>query len=245
MPEQPRLTKAMLQGIQWIDGGKRANPVGSPFDVQFNPQTLKVSYTNQSAGGKQPQGAATQYVGKATTRLTAELWFDTTVSETSGTAGSVRDVRDSTARVSFFLQPGKRLDQNGKEVFVPPGLRFHWGQFMFDGVLDSMDETLELFSEGGVPTRASVSISMSRQEIPLRSPSSTAPIGTQPLEAPRSGDSVQQVAARAGQSDWQGVALANGIENPRALTPGALLNLSVGAGVGPGGVSLSASATLA
>ena len=44
---------------------------------------------------------------------------------------------------------------------------------------------------------------------------------------------VQGLAAGAGVGvDWQIVAAANGIENPRLLTPGQLIDLNVGVGVG-------------
>jgi hypothetical protein len=98
MPRPEQLAKAKLQEIQWNAQGqaeeKRAD--GSPsqaFDVQFNPATLKVNYTNQKAGGDQPQGSSTQFVGKGTTKLTLELWFDTTVLETTGPGGDPHDVR--------------------------------------------------------------------------------------------------------------------------------------------------------
>ena len=38
------------------------------------------------------------------------------------------------------------------------GCRFEWGSFIFQGVVDSMDETLDYFSEEGVPLRATVSL---------------------------------------------------------------------------------------
>jgi hypothetical protein len=42
----------------------------------------------------------------------------------------------------------------------------------------------------------------------------------------RAGDTIQGAAARAGARDWKAVAVANGIENPRRVEPGALLNLT-------------------
>jgi hypothetical protein len=42
----------------------------------------------------------------------------------------------------------------------------------------------------------------------------------------RAGDTVQGAAARAGVADWKAVAVANGIENPRRVDPGSLLNVS-------------------
>ena len=44
-----------------------------------------------------------------------------------------------------------------------------------------------------------------------------------------SGSTLQGLAAAAGGTgvDWQGIAAANGIENPRQLVPGQLIDLSV------------------
>ena len=96
--------------------------------------------------------------------------------------------------------------------------------------MDSMDETLDLFSADGLPLRASVSISVSKQEIQYDSKKAAslgaANPGTDPLTAAKANRSLQQMASDAGSSNWQGIALANGIENPRLLAPGALIDLS-------------------
>ena len=51
--------------------------------------------------------------------------------------------------------------------------------------------------------------------------------GTTPLSLAKAGDTLQQMAAKAGISNWQGVARANGIANPRVLQPGSMVNLSI------------------
>lgn len=52
-----------------------------------------------------------------------------------------------------------------------------------------------------------------------------AAVGTVPLSLSQSGDSVASLAARAGAS-WKVVAAANGIDNPRLLQPGTVIDLS-------------------
>jgi hypothetical protein len=50
--------------------------------------------------------------------------------------------------------------------------------------------------------------------------------GTRPLTEAPAGATVQGLAAQAGRGDqWQAIARANGIENPRHLEPGQLINL--------------------
>jgi len=237
VPDRPPLTKARLQEISWDNKGKpelkdaKGNAT-QPIDVQFNPQTLKIGYSNQKAGGDQPKGSALQFVGKGITKLSCELVFDVTVLETGTGTPSVKDVRKLTARVSRFMEPKPAPAPKGSKskdpVFVPPGVRFHWGDFQFDGVMDSVDETIDFFSEEGMPLRALVAISISAQEIRL--PPSEAsgaitfqgPVGNSEFKQVASGDTVSKVAGK----DYKQVAAANGIENPRMLAPGSLLDLT-------------------
>lgn len=250
MPEQPKLAKATLQEIRWTQKGdvetkNAAGQATEAIEVQFNPATLKVNYANQKAGGDQPAGSPVQFVGKGTTKLTLELVFDTTVTEQKGPGGPPQDVRAKTEQIFNFMKPTPGTGKNKKQ-FVPPGVRFHWGSFLFDGVVDSMDENLEFFSSSGVPLRATVSLALSQQELKFqRGEAEAEAAGTSPFEEARAGDSVQQMAAKAGNPDWKGVALANGIENPRLLAPGTLVNMSatgvsasLGGSLGVGGVSL-------
>ena len=51
------------------------------------------------------------------------------------------------------------------DKFVPPAVRFLWGSFQFDGLMDSLEESLEFFSNDGRPLRASMSLTLSQQKI--------------------------------------------------------------------------------
>ncbi len=242
MPLPLKLETATMEEIWWDEKGrvKTTTPSGNDakkFKVQFNPQTLKVNFTNQKAGGDQPKGSSTQFVGKGVTKLNLELWFDIALAQAQGRVGTGKgiDVRSLTQEVAYFMAPQKAT-VSGKKGLAPPGLRFQWGSFIFEGVMDSMDETLDLFSAEGEPLRASVAISVSKQEIQYDAAKAAAlqdvgAPGIQPYTAAKAGQSVQQMAGAAGQ-DWKDVALANGIENPRMLAAGALVNLSAGVSVG-------------
>lgn len=258
MPDIDHPAKAQLQELD--AEMKDVLPGSQPITVQFNPETLKVSFANQVAqsdkAGSQTGGSAIQFVGAGTTKLSLQIWFDVSA-QPPETRDPVSDVRNLTRKVVYFITPHKQPD--GK--FLPPAVRFTWGSFQFDGVMDSLEESLELFSNDGVPLRASMSLSLSQQKIlDLRSknagsastpPGVSAPggggvPGTQPLVQAKSGDTLQGMAASAGQGlDWHGIAAANGIENPRLLGPGQLVDLNASAGTSFGGStsgSLSASA---
>lgn len=270
-------------------------PGGKTLTVQFNPESLKLSYANQikeqpnasggggGHGGNQSQGsAARQFVGTGTTKLAVQLWFD--VAAATSAPFIVDDVRRITAQVLYFIKP-KPAAAGARDTSqrTPPGLRFSWGNFLFDGIVESVEESVEFFSAKGEALRASVTLNMIQQEIlvPAFSGDGTVP-GSRPLWPAGGGQSLQalQDAAKAagaapggggpgaspggglgagagfsaglsgvsvgasvgvgaglglglstgaafqGGASWQSVALANGIENPRAMPPGQLIDLS-------------------
>lgn len=73
---------------------------------------------------------------------------------------------------------------------------------------------------------ASASASASASFSAGASASASAGVGVTPLQLTTSGDTVQSVAARAGVS-WKALASANGIDNPRLLPPGTVLDVRV------------------
>jgi hypothetical protein len=100
--------------------------------------------------------------------------------------------------------------------------------------MDSLEENLEFFSSEGRPLRASMSVSLSQQKITeftIKDPASNSAgaqtPGTRPLtEAPK-GNNLQSMADSQGKGgDWQSIASANNIENPRLLAPGQLIDMN-------------------
>ncbi|SEQ07212.1 hypothetical protein [Nitrosomonas ureae] len=240
------LNKAKLFEIKWEDGKPEPTNLNGSNDieVQFNPQTLKLTYANENKGGDQAGGSAKQFVGKSTTKLSVELFFDTTQQGT--------DVRYWTAKVGYFIRAQAQSQQSDKKI--PPGIRFEWGTFNFPGIVDSLQETLDYFSEEGVPLRATLALGITRQDIVFPTEQGTGKPGVgftgQPGKAPLdvvrgngngSGDSMPKMLGRNGgnSSNWKAIAAANNIDNPLRLKPGTLLNLNAGASAGAG-VSLGA-----
>jgi hypothetical protein len=217
---------------------------GQAVEVQFNPELLKVTFANQIVqpqGGDQSSGnSGRQFVGAGTTKLALQLWFDVTAMEKD----PVDDVRRLTQKVIFFMTPQKVKGDPKK--LSPPGVQFQWGSFLFKGIVEGLEESLEYFSPDGKPLRASISLTLSQQKIletrfegegnvPLRP-------GQAPLKAAKQGDTLQNMAARNGNRDWQSIAAANGIEDPMRIAPGALVDLNIAAGAGgPFDTTVSAS----
>jgi hypothetical protein len=207
---------------------------GISVEVQFNPESLKVSLANNNKGGNQPGGGSgRQYVGSGTSNLSVEFVFDT------ASLGS--DVRKRTAQVARFVMAKEQQgDPNNRRM--PPRCRFEWGAFIFEGVVDSMDETLDYFSEEGVPLRATVALKLSRDDISFLHGAETRskdlrPLrggaGQRPLQTANANDSVQSLAARVNLSrDWKAIARANNIDDPLRLQAGALLDVRAGVSAG-------------
>jgi hypothetical protein len=161
MPDSQKLEKAELRELD----AEFKNEINTDkkCQVQFNPETLKVSFANQvatpSGAGDQKGTPARQFVGAGTTKLSLQLWFDVTAPMPPEQTKE-QDVRKLTAKVAYFITPKPEGDK-----FVPPAVRFIWGSFQFDGIMESMEESLEFFSSDGRPLRASVTINLTQQKI--------------------------------------------------------------------------------
>ncbi len=232
MPDSTHLAKAKLCELD-AEFNNKINPERE-MEVQFNPESLKVSFENQL---QTPQGAqdgpqTRQFVGAGTTKLSVMLWFDVNAPQPEGSDET--DVRKFTQKVAYFITP--RPSDTDQSKLIPPAVRFVWGSFQFDGMMDSMEESLEFFSSEGVPQRASVTLALSQQRItefafadvttPPPGSGLDSAVGTRPLAQASEGTSLQSMAAASGRNDWQSIAAANGIENPRLLQPGQLIDLA-------------------
>jgi hypothetical protein len=219
------LAKAKLVEVRWTGDPPQSEvvPGGKEVLVQFNPESLKLNFANED--NSRGQSSPGQTTGSGTSKLAVELVFDTT---TTGT-----DVRRNTEDIAYFIKAPP--DRNNRPV--QPGMGFEWGSFIFRGVVKSMDETLDYFSEEGVPLRANISLSVAQPNIefiPARAGGAGGAPGagqgsgaTTPLEAAGANDNVQKLAARNGKSsDWKAIASANKIDDPLRLRAGALINVT-------------------
>ena len=247
MPDPVKLEKAEIRELD--DSGNQTSSREHWIKVQFNPETLKMSYANAiippanpptspPPPGDQRGNSSIQYVGKGTTKLSVQLWYDVTALSSSGGAGDepVDDVQQMTQKVIYYITPIP--DRTAPNQFKPPSIRFVWGSFQFDGIMESLEQSLEYFDPSGKPLRASIAINLTRQEIAstfhprgrggqAAGASGAATPGTKAMTPAKNGDTLQGLAGSLGQRDnWQAIAEANGIENPRQLAPGQLIDMS-------------------
>lgn len=228
MSAPKEVQKAYLVKIKWDKNNENPTVIGKKVIVQFNPQTLKVSYTNQLSGGDKNGAASKQFVGRGTTKLSLDLWFDVTAQASNSSNEKVDDVRLLTKKIVDFMKP--REMTKVKDQFIPPGVRFVWGSFKFEGVIDSINENLEFFSEEGKPLRASIALSIGSQEIQFKKAavkSGPNTPGTSPLHQTEEDENMPEIASKNGISDWKSLAMSLGIENPRNIRPGTLLDLNI------------------
>lgn len=225
----------------------KEKPGAKPVDVQFNPETLKVTFANQlvqPAGGDQAAGnTGRQFVGAGTTKLALTLWFDVTAM----TKDPVDDVRRLTQKVIYFMTPTP--DAKDAKKMVPPATRFVWGSFLFDGIVEGLEESLEFFDANGKPLRAQITLTIGQQKILTAKFTGDGKVplspGQKPMSQAKAGDSVQSMAGAADKganpSAWKGIASANGIEDPLRLSPGQMIDLKAGVGLGSGGAGFGVS----
>jgi len=229
MPEAVNLEKAELRQLDANFENEIEQDTWTK--VQFNPETMKVTYANQlktpEGAGDQTGPAARQFVGAGTTKLTLQLWFDVSAPVPEGMSKET-DVRKLTQKVAYYITPKEDGDK-----LVPPAVRFIWGSFQFDGIMEGLEESLEYFSPEGRPLRANMTLNLSQQRITkftfrdARGPASAPALGSRPLAQAPGGGSLQGMAAAFGKgADWQSIAAANNIENPRLLQAGALIDLN-------------------
>ena len=247
----PSLTKAQLAEID-----AQGNP-GTPVDVQFNPQSLKLELANKVEGGDTKGRQNRQYLGKTSTTLAFDLHFDTA---DQGTADEPVSVRTQTALIERFVLP----KGSGNDKQAPPRCRFSWGELVLDGVIESVSIDFDLFAADGTPLRAKIGVSIKEQdakyELLQSGPGANTARGATPPGQPGTGpgsgslnggsgptdssaqaldgESAADFAARMGldPSAWRGIAAQLGGASSLSLSAGLSIdfNASLSAGVGIG-----------
>ncbi len=242
-----------LERAQFAIIGQNGQRDGEPISVHFNPVSLQHTITNTLS---QERGNARQYVSKSTGKLTMDLIFDTT------DEGS--DVRSITDQVAQFMNPTVQVSSRRPERKAPPRIEFSWGTYKFEGIVESYKETIDFFAPNGVPLRASVNLTLARQDQVFEPSSSSSRFDTQgslepdqvDLPSSQSGagaggnsrvEDTTSIATRSGDSRaGRAIAAANGQESMRfpsgPLTVDGSVELKPPAAFTTGGVSLSASA---
>jgi contractile injection system tube protein len=220
------------------------------IDVQFNPTSLKLQYSNHAdAGGVTAKAQPRQNPAVQPSVLSFDLEYDTAEDPKT-------DVRDLTAAVRRFVQPPK-----AKPKSAPPLVQFRWGTFVFNGRVTQITEDIDYFSSEGRPLRAKLSLSITEQDPVLEGnvtgpgartdAQATGPGGASPAGPPArpldpspgpgpgqrgtarpqqavpalEGESLQGMTTRLGGTPANWRALATGIDDPLNLTAGQVVQV--------------------
>lgn len=204
---------------------------GDSITVHFNPASLQLQLSNELKDTANNERK--QYIAKTSAKLTMDLPFDTTDTGT--------DVTLTTRKLQAFLAPPLPEGEEARQQIPPPLVLFEWGTLRFKGIAENYRETIDFFSASGVPLRASVSMTLSRQDQVFDNSSggsNTPPSGasspdTFNLDTPAGGAADAAIDLDA-PGAARGIAAANGEENLR-FGAGGSLSIS-------GGVTLKAAA---
>jgi nucleoid-associated protein YgaU len=223
-----------VQSQLWIEWGPGDFDI---VDLQFNPTEIVLEKNVHLAEIPIPGLTAPlqQFVRGEAETLKLELLFDTSDQGMGDDAVSVATLTDEIYALARIVP-----DQH-----APPIVTFTWGpdfpgnelpealgnqrRNSFTGVCTNIRQTFTLWSAGGVPVRAKISLSLREYAalqdqltaLNLASPSKTHSYVL------AQGDTLGLLAGKFyfDPGAWRPIALGNGIDDPRRLNPGAQLTI--------------------
>jgi hypothetical protein len=226
--QQPRLGKLV---VEWKTGKETV-------DFQFNPSELSFQKGVQIAEIAIPglDTPVLQFVRGQNETLTLDLFFDTT--DEAGIGGKPASVLKKTDLIY-------QLVKVEPSTHAPPICQFEWNdEFPGSGVSDHVGnqkrnafrcivETVRhkytQFTDQGVPQRATLNVTLREYkslgdqlaQLGLNSPDKTQ------IRVLRSDETLSAIAEDhyLHAAEWRRIADANGLEDPRRLTPGVFLKL--------------------
>jgi len=255
----PELEKAYIVEIN----DPTPDEISPRFHVQFNPTSLKLQISTTKVDPTMASQVR-QSLGSGTTILSLELVFDTS---DEGSTERPHSVREKTEQVERFTLPKNPHEINGK----PPRIRFQWGSFFINGVVDGVNVDLDHFAANGTPLRAKVNLSITEQKSKLifakgnQKGNVPSPLGTAAgslgisgglgvsagvnaqFGVALGGESLPEFSARVGldPTAWRGLStdISGGLSGDLSLEAGAEVGFSAGLNASAGiGVTLGVEA---
>lgn len=188
---------------------------GARINFTFNPNQYSLDKSNQIAEIGVPglNAPILQYVRGNTRTLSMELLFDTYEQR--------EDVYERYVKKVYALLDIER------STHAPPVCTFEWKDLRFRCVLERVSGRFTMFLEDGRPVRATLNVTfkefISVQDLVRNTPTESADHAK--TYVVKRGDSLSSIAAAeyGDPGRWRPIAAANRIDNPRVLTPGAVL----------------------
>ena len=131
------------------------------ISVLFNPSEYSISggaeyesYKNKAGTSNSDKSGKKNYTGAKKQVLNLELFFDTSARQMLG--GTTKDASDVSKLTSKFMAMTRCIG----ESHMPPVVCFKWGSIHFWGHIDDIKTTYTMFTSGGKPYRAKMSLTM-------------------------------------------------------------------------------------
>lgn len=189
----------------------------STIPLHFNPSEYKLSKENTFAEIPIPGlvSPPLQYVRGGAQVLSMDLLVDT--------SDSLKNVRTE------YVDKIQKQMLKHEKLHAPPILKFHWGEEVFTGVLQSLEITYLLFHTDGTPLRAKLAVKLKEYrtvELQMKETEQTSP-DVEKRYVVRAGETLSSIAAAVYRDPalWRQVATANRITDPRTLSPGTVLTV--------------------
>ncbi|MDX2152659.1 MAG: LysM peptidoglycan-binding domain-containing protein [Bryobacteraceae bacterium] len=189
---------------------------GAIITVMMNPEEYTLNKDNNFAAQAIPglSSPLLQFVNGNLRTLEMELLFDTTDLRV--------DVRTRTQPVADLL----KIDS---ELHAPPVLLVSWGSLQLRCVLSRLSQKFVRFFEDGKPSRARLTATFQEFITPERE---AAEVNRQTADYTKvhtvgRGETLANIAFRYlnDAAAWRVIAVANAIDDPRALSPGMELRI--------------------
>jgi len=208
------LTKAFLTNVE----------TNEQIEFLFNPTEYSLSKSNSwdsvaIVGFDVPP---TEFQGGNPTTLSLDLFFDTYEMNQD-----VRTYTDKVFKLTKISDETRRNSQRGR----PPRVLFNWGRvFSFQAVITSLSITYTLFKPDGTPVRAKMKLELQECEDasiqPPQNPTSQGFWGHK-VHVVQPGDTIGLIAYKHYENprSWRLIADTNGLDNPKDLRPGQVLEI--------------------
>lgn len=194
---------------------------GGVFYVQFNPQELKLDEKAiwKPSGEHQADKPLLTYEKGQPSTLSMELVVDSTDDGSNCYDSHVKKLR------AFLSSTVEKTDAQGNEVKRPPFLRFTWGGFNFECVLETLGVQFMMFKPDGTPIRAKVTVGLKERKRGSMGGSTNGKVTLSAMGSMFSsadkvqtttvqeGDTLSNVSQRS-NSDMRDVATANNVDDP-------------------------------
>jgi hypothetical protein len=197
-----------------------AENTGERLEVMFNPEEYSLNRDNNFASQAVPglSSPLLQFAHGNLRTLDMELLFDTYEAKVDAD----RDVRLKTQKLIHFME----IDSS---LHAPPLLQVAWASLQFRCVLTKASQKFILFLSDGRPVRARVSVSFTEFIDPERE---AKQINRQTADFSKvhtvaEGETISAISFRHYENPqlWRAIAIANGIDDPRALATGMVLTV--------------------